>query len=109
MLYNLNFIYSEIFISLAIMFLLIFGVFKNKSSKIVYNLAILSLAVATAILLSNPLNSEILLFNSSYKIDYLASFMKILIIVSGLFILLTSSKYLKVNKIFQLEYSILIL
>ena len=109
MLYNLNFIYSEIFISLAIMFLLIFGVFKNKSSKIVYNLTILSLAVATAILLSNPLNSEILLFNSSYKIDYLASFMKILIIVSGLFILLTSSKYLKVNKIFQLEYSILIL
>ena len=109
MFYNLNFIYSEIFISLAIMFLLIFGVFKNKSSKIVYNLTILSLAVATAILLSNPLNSEILLFNSSYKIDYLASFMKILIIVSGLFILLTSSKYLKVNKIFQLEYSILIL
>ena len=109
MLYNLNFIYSELFISLAIMFLLIFGVFKNKSSKIVYNLTILSLAVATAILLSNPLNSEILLFNSSYKIDYLASFMKILIIVSGLFILLTSSKYLKVNKIFQLEYSILIL
>ena len=109
MLYNLNFIYSEIFISLAIMFLLIFGVFKNKSSKIVYNLTILSLAVATAILLSNPLNSEILLFNSSYKIDYLASFMKILIIVSGLFILLTSSKYLKINKIFQLEYSILIL
>jgi len=109
MLINLNFIYSEIFISLAIMFLLIFGVFKNKSSKIVYNLTILSLAVATAILLSNPLNSEILLFNSSYKIDYLASFMKILIIVSGLFILLTSSKYLKVNKIFQLEYSILIL
>ena len=35
--------------------------------------------------------------------------MKILIIVSGLFILLISSKYLKVNKIFQLEYSILIL
>ena len=109
MLYNLNFIYSEIFISLAIMFLLIFGVFKNKSSKIVYNLTILSLAVAAAILLSNPLNSEVLVFNSSYKIDYLASFMKFLIIVSGLFILLTSSKYLKINKIFQLEYSILIL
>ena len=69
------------------MFLLIFGVFKNKSSKIVYNLTILSLAVAAAILLSNPLNSEVLLFNSSYKIDYLASFMKLLIIVSGLFIL----------------------
>ena len=109
MLYNLNFIYSEIFISLAIMFLLIFGVFKNKSSKIVYNLTILSLALAAAILLSNPLNSESFLFNSSYKIDYLASFMKILIILSGLFILLTSSKYLKINKIFQLEYSILIL
>ena len=68
MLYNLNFIYSEIFISLAIMFLLIFGVFKNKSSKIVYNLTILSLAVAAAILLSNPLNSEVLVFNSSYLI-----------------------------------------
>ena len=109
MINNLNFVYPELFISLSIMFLLIFGVFKNKSSNLIYNLSIFSLIATIAILLSNPLQINIDLFNSSYKIDYLTSFMKILIMISGFFILVTSSRYLKNYKIYQLEYSILIL
>ena len=35
---NLNLIFPEIFISLAIMFLLIVGVFKKNSSNLIYNL-----------------------------------------------------------------------
>ena len=46
---NLNFIYSEIFICLAIMILLIIGVFKKNSSYLIYNLSILSLFTFPAI------------------------------------------------------------
>jgi len=106
---NLNFIYPEIFISLSIMFLLVFGVFKSNSSNLVYNLSIIFLVITLTLILNNPIEKEINLFNESYKIDYLSFFMKILTMLAGIFILITSSKYLKVVKIFQIEYSILIL
>ena len=37
---NINLIFPEIFISLSIMFLLIFGVFKKDSSKIIHNISV---------------------------------------------------------------------
>jgi len=49
------------------------------------------------------------LFNESYKIDNLSTFMKILTIASGIFVMLTSSKYLKLINIFKIEYPVLIL
>ena len=106
---NLNFVFSEIFISISIMFLLILGVFKNKSSNLIYNLSILSLFI---ILISNYNlfgKDELTIFNNSYKIDFLSSFMKFLVIASGIFVMLSSSKYLKLNKIYKIEYPILIL
>ena len=42
---NLNFISPEIFISLSIMFLLILGVFKKKSSNLIHYLSIVSLLI----------------------------------------------------------------
>jgi len=56
-----------------------------------------------------PINENIELFNNSYKIDYLTSFMKILTIISGIFVLLSSSKYIQVIKINKIEYPILVL
>ena len=56
---NLNFIYSELFLALSIMTLLIVGVFKKNSSILVYNLGIISLLIC-----SRP---EI--FNSLFKCD----------------------------------------
>jgi len=106
---NLNFIYPEIFISLSIMFLLVFGVFKSNSTSLVYNLSIIFLVITLTLILNHPIEKEINLFNESYKIDYLSFFMKILTMLAGIFILITSSKYLKIVKIFQIEYSILIL
>ena len=106
---NFNLIYPEIFISLSIMFLLILGVFKKNSSDLIYNLSIISLLTLIILIFNHPIEMETNLFNESYKIDYLASFMKILTSVGGIFVLITSSKYLKVLKIFQIEYSILIL
>ena len=106
---NLNFIYSEIFICLAIMILLIIGVFKKNSSYLIYNLSILSLFVCLALILNFPIDANIELFNNSYKIDYLSSFMKILLIMSGIFVLLSSSKYIQIVKINKIEYPILVL
>ena len=106
---NLNFIYSEIFICLAIMILLIIGVFKKNSAYLIYNLSILSLFVCLALIFNFPIDSNVELFNNSYKIDYLSSFMKILLILSGIFVLLSSSKYIQIVKINKIEYPILVL
>jgi len=109
MINNLNFIYPEIFISLSIMFLLLLGVFKKESSSLIYNLSIVFLIFTLTLIFNYPPESNVNLFNDSYKIDYFSSFMKILTMCSGIFALITSSRYLKIFKIFQIEYSILIL
>jgi len=109
MINNLNFIYPEIFISLSIMFLLLLGAFKKESSGLIYNLSIVFLIFTLALIFNYPPQSNVNLFNDSYKIDYFSSFMKILTMCSGIFVLITSSRYLKIFKIFQIEYSILIL
>jgi len=109
MINNLNFIYPEIFISLSIMFLLLLGAFKKESSGLIYNLSIVFLIFTLALIFNYPPQSNVNLFNDSYKIDYFSSFMKILTMCSGIFVLITSSRYLKIFKIFKIEYSILIL
>jgi len=106
---KLNFIYPEIFISLSIMFLLIFGVFKKNSSNLINSLSILTLIGTLVLIFNYPIDSNLEIFNGSYKIDFISSYMKILTILSGIFVLITSSKFLKIFKIFQIEYSILIL
>ena len=106
---DLNLLFPEIFISISIMFLLLLGVYKKKSSNIVYNLSIVSLVITLFLNFNNFNFTEIYLFINSYKIDYLSMFMKFLIIISGIFVMLSSSKYLKINKIYQIEYPILLL
>ena len=106
---NLNFIYPELFISLSIMCLLIFGVFKKNSSNLIYNLSIIILIATFVLIFSYPIETEINLFKNSYKIDYLSFFMKSLTMIAGIFVMITSSRYLKLLKILQIEYSILIL
>ena len=106
---SLNFIYSEIFLSISIMSLLIIGVFKKNSSNLIFNLSIISLLGSLALIFNFPANSNIELFNNSYKIDYLSKFMKILIISSGIFVLLSSNKYIQIININKIEYPILAL
>ncbi len=106
---NLQLIIPELFISIIIMFLLIFGVFKNNSSQLVYNLTTVSLVAALALIINLDTQIQSSLFNNSYNIDSLARFMKILLILSGIFVMLSSSKYIQINKISKIEYPILIL
>ena len=107
---NLNFVLPEIFISLSIMFLLVLGVFKKDSSKLIFNISLLVLLI-TAIITLNETSSinRITLFNNSVVIDYMASLMKIITLVGAFLVLLISSSYLKTFKIFKIEYPILML
>ena len=106
---NLSLILPEIFISLAIMLFLIIGVFKKGSSSLIYNLTTISLVILLAILLNLNSTQETSLFNESYKIDSLSNFMKIIMIISGIFVMLASSKYLQIIKISKIEYPVLVL
>ncbi len=106
---DLNLILPEIFISLSLMFLLIVGVYKKNSSSFIYNLTILSLFVLLALILNLSYIEEAFIFDQSYKIDNLSTFMKILTVISAIFVMLTSSKYLKLTKISKIEYPVLIL
>ena len=96
---NLDLILPEIFISIAIMLFLLIGVFKKNSSSLIYNLTTVSLFILLAIIYNLYSISETSLFNESYKIDNLSNFMKLIMIASGIFVMLTSSKYLQIIKI----------
>ena len=107
---NLALVFPEIFLSLSIMFLLILGVFKKNSSKLIQNISLIILLITSVITLNETLGiQETLLFNSSVVIDYLSSFMKIVTLLAAFLVLVISSNYLKNLKIFKIEYPILIL
>jgi len=107
---NLELVFPEIFLSLSIMFLLILGVFKKNSSKLIQNISLIVLLITSVITFNETLGiEETLLFNSSVIIDYLSSFMKIITLLAAFLVLVISSNYLKTFRIFKIEYPILIL
>ena len=107
---NLNLILPEIFISFSIMFLLVLGVFKKESSKLIFNLSLFVILITTIITINETFSvSRITLFNKSVVIDHLSSFMKIITLICGFLVLIISSSYLKTFKLFNIEYPILIL
>ncbi len=107
---NLQLVFPEIFLSLSIMFLLILGVFKKNSSRLVQSLS-LAVLIATAVITLNETIgiNETKLFNNSIIIDYLSSLMKIITLLAAFLVLIISSNYLKTFQIFKIEYPILIL
>ena len=107
---NLNLVLPEIFISLSIMFLLILGVFKKDSSKIIFNFSLFAILITTTITINETFSiTRETLFNESVVIDRMSSLMKIITLVGGFLVLIISSSYLKTFKIYNIEYPILIL
>jgi len=105
---SIVYILPELFLSLTIMTLLMFGVFFKKSYKLVNVFSIFSLIFATAFVLNQP-NETIKIFGNSYIIDQLSIFMKVLTLLFCFFILLSSKDYIKSNNIDKIEYPIIIL
>ena len=107
---NLELVFPEIFLSLSIMFLLILGVFKKNSSKLIQNMSLIVLLITAVITFNETLGvDQLILFNGSVIIDYLSSFMKIVTLLAAFLVLIISSNYLRTLKIFKIEYPILIL
>jgi len=107
---DLTLVFPEIFLSLSIMFLLILGVFKKNSSKLIQNMSLIVLLIAAVITFNETLGvDQLILFNGSVIIDYLSSFMKIVTLLAAFLVLIISSNYLRTLRIFKIEYPILIL
>ena len=87
------YILPELFLSIAIMFLLMLGVFIKKSFKLVTLLTILSLIFVIALAL-NQSDEIIKIFNESYIIDKLLIFMKVFTLLFCLFVLLSYKDYI---------------
>ena len=107
---NLQLLLPEIFLSLSIMFLLILGVFKKNSSKLIQNLSLIILIITAVVTFNETIGiSNTKLFNDSIIIDYFSSLMKIITLLAAFLVLIISSNYLKTFQIFKIEYPILIL
>ena len=107
---NLNLVLPEIFISLSIMFLLVLGVFKKNSSKIIFNISLLALLITAVITFNETSNIDrVTLFNNSVVIDYMSSLMKIITLLGAFLVLVISPTYLKTFMIYKIEYPVLIL
>jgi len=105
---NINLIYPELFIGIALLGLLMLGVFKKNSFNIVSKFASFALLLAIPIIFIND-STSLKLFSNDYVIDELSSFLKILILGSSAFALFFTNQYIKDNKIDKFEYPILIL
>ena len=106
---NFQYILPEIFISVSIMLFLLVGVFKKNSGSLIYNLSNISLVILLALIINLSSLDTIYLFNNSYLIDNLSNYMKIILVGSGIFVMLTGSKYIQVINLNKIEYPILIL
>ena len=107
---NFNLILPEIFIALSIMFLLILGVFKKDSSKIIFNTSQLILLITAVITINETFSvNRVTIFKDSVVIDHMSSLMKIITLLGAFLVLTISTNYLKTFKLFKIEYPVLIL
>jgi NADH-quinone oxidoreductase subunit N len=107
---NFNLILPEIFIALSIMFLLILGVFKKDSSKLIFNTSQLILLITAVITINETFSvNRVTIFKDSVVIDQMSSLMKIITLLGAFLVLTISTNYLKTFKLFKIEYPVLIL
>ena len=108
MIESLNILFPEIFLSISILFLLLLGVFIKDSYNLITKLSLLALASTMFIILKED-NVLIKIFSDSFVRNSFTNFIKILIIVSSIFIINSSQIYIKDQKIAKFEYPIIIL
>ena len=108
MLNNLNILLPEIFLTLSIFSILMIGVFIKNSFNLIFNLSSLIILLTIGIII-NGSNYEEKIFLDSFMRDAFSNFFKILILISSLFILNASKKFIIDNKLAKFEYPIIIL
>ena len=108
MIFNLNILLPEIFLSLSIFSILMIGVFLKNSFNLVFNLTSLIIIITASIILSSSNNAE-KIFSESFTRDAFSNYFKILILISSLFVLNSSKDFIVDNKLDKFEYPIIIL
>ena len=100
--------FPEVFLSLSIFSILMIGVFIKKSFNIVFNLTSLIIIVTILIILSSSSDEE-KIFLDSFIRDGFSNYFKILILLSSLFVLNSSKRFIVDSKLDKFEYPIIIL
>ena len=108
MIFNLNILLPEIFLSLSIFSILMIGVFLKNSFNLVFNLTSLIIIITASIILSSSNNAE-KIFSESFTRDAFSNYFKILILISSLFVLNSSKDFIVDNKLDKFEYPVIIL
>jgi len=107
---NLIPVYPELFLAVAAMALLLFGVFRgDKYYDQVANLSVLALVVAAVVMLTQVGGERDIAFGGMYVTDAFAIFTKVLVYVGSAVAILISGTYMKDHKIARFEYPVLIL
>jgi len=105
---NLEVLIPEIFLTISIFIVLMIGVFFKNSYILVTRICLLILLGLILILLNND-SESIKIFLNSFLSDSFSNFIKILIVISSIFVLNSSQKFIKDKKLNQFEYPIIIL
>ena len=105
---NINLILPEITLFLGICFALMAGVFFKNSFSIVMKLSILIL-LGVIYLILNDWGGDKEIFLDSFKNDKFSNYFKILILISSIFIFISSDQFIKDKKLNKFEYPIIIL
>ena len=108
MINNLNILLPEIFLTLSIFSILMIGVFVKKSFNLIFNLSLLIIILTIAIIFNNS-NNEEKIFLESFTRNAFSNFFKIFILISSLFVLITSKNYIIDKKLDKFEYPIIVL
>ncbi len=105
---NLEVLIPEIFLTISIFLVLMIGVFFKNSYILVTRISLFILLGLILILLNND-SESIKIFLNSFLSDSFSNFIKILIVISSIFVLNSSQKFIKDKKLNQFEYPIIIL
>jgi len=108
MINNLNILLPEVFLSISIFSVLMIGVYFKNSYNLVNKLTLLIL-ISCLLIIINSSNEINLAFSDSFKSNSFTNFIKVLIILSSIFVLNISQEFIKENKISKFEYPIIIL
>ncbi len=108
MINNLSILLPEVFLSLSIFTILMLGVFIKKSFNIVFNLTSIIIILTIAIILNNPYAEEKIFLDSFIRNNF-SNYFKILILISSLFVLISSKNFIIDNRLDKFEYPIIIL
>ena len=105
---NLEVIFPEIFLTLSIFAALMVGVFLKNTYGLVNKICVL-IIIFTGFLVFYSNESLEKIFLDSFIRDKFSNFIKILILISSLFVLFASQNFIRDMKISKFEYPILIL